>query len=470
MNKKRSWVSLSTAESQIFVVLVSAFVVLLIGSTIYQVANNRTAEEQARSEYTAKTVAFRLLNLDRMRPEEMAGYVETLSTCNDGFTVTPKPFAPPAQTEVAGDIQRFIVASLETVSDSMSLHKSMDDVSVAQATFDREDFAFAKCDPGEIDFPTDGLVISVRLETGEWFNLSVTEQEFEFDGEAVYSAAWIGLFFLLVSMIALLFVRRLTHPLSSLTKAVSRFGTNLEVEEVKERGPADIRHAIRRFNAMQHEVRDEVKRRTQMLASVGHDIRTPLTALRVKAELIENDEAREEIIASIEKMERITASALDYVRGESRSEPKQFVDLRALIESECSEFEELGERVHFQGEDNLHYHCRPIALARAIRNLIDNAVKYGGSASVSLIRDADHIEIRVLDEGPGIPDDKIADVFDPFIRLSEGRESDQGSLGLGLAIAKAIVDGHDGTLRLEPNQPNGLSAIIQLPFRRRGAS
>lgn len=181
---------------------------------------------------------------------------------------------------------------------------------------------------------------------------------------------------------------------------------------------------------MQREVRDEVKRRTQMLASVGHDIRTPLTALRVKAELIENDEVREEIVASIEKMERITASALDYVRGESRSEAIQNVDLRALIESECSEFVELGKEVRFRSEDNLHYYCRPIALARAVRNLIDNAIKYGGSADVELINGDQYIQIIVVGDGPGIPDDKLTHVFDPFTRLSAARESEQGGLVL----------------------------------------
>lgn len=460
----RSRFSLSSTEYQIFLILVLAFVVLLIGSTAYQVTQNRTAEEWAKSDFTVKTIAINLISLDRMRADEMQGFVETISSCDNGFTVTDEPYAPPEQTKVTQDIQRFIVSGLETTVRSLSLDKSLDDISVASATFTEKDFAFAKCEPGEFDFPMDGIVISVRLKSGEWLNLSVSEQKFEFGDESFSSAIQIGLFFLLVGVAALFFIRRLTRPLSNLTNAVSRFGTNLEVEDVEERGPADIRKAIGRFNAMQREVRDEVKRRTQMLASVGHDIRTPLTALRVKAELIENHEARTEIITSIAKMERITASALDYVRGESRSEPKQYVDLRALIESECSEFEELGQKVRFKGEDNLHYHCRPIALARAIRNLIDNAIKYGGSADVELVKGDEFIQIRVLDEGSGITDDQLANVFDPFTRLSEARESAQGGLGLGLAIAKAIVDGHDGVLRLEPNEPKGLSAVVELPF------
>ena len=188
----------------------------------------------------------------------------------------------------------------------------------------------------------------------------------------------IGFLFFIVGAAAFLFIRRLTRPLSFLTDAAARFGSDLEVDELDERGPADIRQAIRSFNVMQREVNDEMTRRTHMLAAIGHDIRTPLTALRVKAEFINDPDVKGDVIRSIKKMERITASALDYVRGESRSEEKQNVDLRALIESECSEFEELGEEIRFSGEQELHYRCRPIALARAVRNLIDNAVKYGG--------------------------------------------------------------------------------------------
>ena len=466
MKEQRSRFSLGTAENQILVILVSAFVILLIASTVYQVSQNRTAEEWAQSEYTGKTVAFRLLNLDRMRPEEMQGFVDATSSCNEGFTVTDEPYAVPSNTQEANDIRRSIATHLEKMSGFVSFDKSMNDIFVANATFTERDFAFAKCDAGEIEFPIDGIVISMQLRTGEWLNLSVTEQRFEFGGESIYSAIRLDFFFLLVGIIALFFVRRLTRPLSRLTQAVSRFGTNLEVEEVEESGPVDIRKAIRKFNTMQREVRDEIKRRTQMLASVGHDIRTPLTALRVKAELIENEEARDDIIAGIEKMERITASALDYVRGESISESKQHVDLRALIESECSEFEELGHQVSFEGESDVHYDCRPIALARAIRNLIDNSVKYAGSADVELVKGDECIEIWVLDSGPGIPDDQRAKVLNPFTRLSEARESDQGGLGLGLAITKAIVDGHDGVLKLERNGPKGLKASIQLPFDR----
>lgn len=466
MTQRRPKFSLGTAENQILFILVSAFVVLLAASLIYQLSQNRSAEEWARTESTGKTVAVRLFHLDLMRPEEMQGYVDAASYCSEGFTVTPQPYAPPTDTEKTRAIQRFIATSLEETSGFMSLGKSMEDISVANATFSESDFSFDKCAPDRFDLPMEGIVISARLDNGQWFNLAVTERKFKWDAASVFSAMRFNLFFLGVGIIALLFIRRLTQPLSRLTKAVSRFGTNLEVQDVEESGPEDIRNAILRFNTMQREVRDEVKRRTQMLAAVGHDIRTPLTALRVKAELIENDEARDDIIAGIEKMERITASALDYVRGESRSESKQYVDLRALIESECSEFEELGHHVYFKCASDVNYHCRPIAMSRAIRNLIDNAVKYAGNADVELRIADECIEISVRDTGPGIPEHQRTEVLDPFTRLSKARESEKGGLGLGLSITKAIIDGHDGALKLYANEPNGLKVVIRLPFPR----
>lgn len=463
MNKNRFPFSLSTVENQIFAIMGATFIVLLTGSVIYQVSQHLNVVDEAKSDSAINAIILRMSILERIKPEELQSFIAEASTCHKGFTVTKEPYLPHAGSPIANDIRDFVAEELSR----FNYEKSKNDISIARTDLPRGDFSYAKCGPGEFDYPLDGIIISVRMNTGDWVNLEIHAHKFEFGGDSLFATLRIYLFFIVVGLVALFFIRRFTKPLSNLAQAASKFGNDLQVDEIEENGPADIRHAIRSFNTMQREVRDEMKRRTQMLASVGHDIRTPLTALRVKAELIENDEAREEIIASIEKMERITASSLDYVRGESRSEPKQYVDLRALIESECSEFEELGEKVHFEGEDNLHYHCRPIALARAIRNLIDNAIKYSGSADVELIKGDEHIQIRVLDQGPGIPDDQIADVFDPFIRLSDARESEQGGLGLGLAIAKAIVDGHDGVLRLEPNQPKGLKAIIQLPFGQR---
>lgn len=453
-NRRSRW-ALDTLEKQIFAILAFVITALFIGAVIYQYTQHLNVAQEAKSDQTVSAITFRLSIVEQMTPEEIQEFVANKSICHKGFSVSEAPYGSHAESPEADDIREFIAEEMQ---------RPPEDISVSYDDFSEDDFAYSKCEPGEFDHPVAGIVVSARMENGQWLNIEVHAHKFELIGDELVPTLRIILFLFLVSAAALLLIRRLTRPLSKLTEAASRFGSDLEVEEVEETGPIDIRQAIQSFNTMQREVRDEIKRRTHMLAAVGHDIRTPLTGLRVKAEFIEDEEIRDDIIKSIQKMERITESALDYVRGESRSEPKQNVDLRALIESECSEFEELGETVTFSGNQPINYRCRPVALGRAIRNLIDNAVKYGGSATVDLSKGDDTIELRVLDEGPGISEHRISEAFDPFTRLSQARESKKGGFGLGLSIAKAIVDGHDGTLSLEPNAPQGLIAVVRLPL------
>ena len=455
MTSKRFRLSLDTLENQIFAVLAFVLIALLIGTVIYQLTQHRNVEQEAKSDQVVSLVKFRFPIVERIKPEELQDFVAATSICHKGFSISDVPYSAGTNTPQADEIHAFFIERLR---------RPKEEVFVTLTDFSKDDFAYGQCKPGEFDFPVAGVVVSVKMASGQWLNTEIHAHKFELLGDQLVATLRIIGFFLLVGAAALVLIRRLTRPLSKLTKAASNFGSDLKVEEIDEVGPSDIRQAIRSFNTMQREVHDEVTRRTQMLAAVGHDIRTPLTGLRVKAELIEDEQTRDDIISSIRKMERITESALDYVRGESRSESKQKVDLRALIESECSEFEELGETVTFSGDETIRYHCRPVALGRAIRNLIDNAVKYGGGAEVELIKGDESIEIHVLDEGPGISDHRRSQAFDPFTRLSQARESAKGGFGLGLSIAKAIVDGHDGTLKLESNTPKGLIAVIELPL------
>ena len=452
---KRSLLLFNRVESQIFAVLAVTMLALFGGMIASQIMSHRDAVDWATSDYAIKRIALKLPLIDSISPEDLDDYVATGSTCHDGFSVTNEPFTPQSNSVTASKIRAWMADNLE---------RPLSEIVVARTKFTRSDFAYSQCGEDEFDFPVPGVVVSVQLKSGAWLNTDFHGEKYRITDRTVREMSRISFLFFIVGVAGYFFIRRLTRPLSALTDAASRFGNDLEVEELDERGPADVKHVIRSFNVMQREVKDEMTRRTHMLAAVGHDIRTPLTALRVKAELIKDPDVKGDIIHSIKKMERIAGSALDYVRGESRSEEKQNVDLRALIESECSEFEELGERVAFSGEQKLHYRCRPIALARAVRNLIDNAVKYGGGANVEILKSEDVIEIRITDEGPGLPAEQIEQAFDPFKRFSDARESGQGGFGLGLSIAKAIVQGHDGDLQLKPNTPSGLCAVIRLPI------
>ena len=452
---KPSFFTLNRVESQIFAILAVTILILFGGMMLSQIMSHRDAVDWAKSDYAFKKISLKLPLIDTIKPADLDAYVATGSTCHDGFTVTQAPYTLHSNSAITSEIRALM---------ARRLRRPESEIAVARAKFGRSDFAYSQCDDGEFHFPLDGVVISVRLESGAWLNSDFHAEKFRIAGRTFNEMSRIGFLFVFVGAAAFFFIRRLTQPLSTLTDAASRFGSDLEVEELEERGPADVKYVIRSFNEMQREVKDEMTRRTHMLAAVGHDIRTPLTALRVKAELIRDPDVKGDIIRSVNKMERIASSALDYVRGAARSEEKQNVDLRALIESECSEFEELGEQVEFSGAQELHYRCRPIALARAVRNLIENAVKYGSAANVEITKSDTFIEVRITDEGPGLPEEQFEQAFEPFKRLSDARESDQGGFGLGLPIAKAIVQGHDGNLQLKPNTPSGLCAIIQLPL------
>ncbi|MGH8177092.1 MAG: ATP-binding protein [Steroidobacter sp.] len=443
-------------EGQMVAILALSLLVLFAALIIIEILEHDTAIETAESSRTADRLKSLYPVLESIGSEDLPVLLDLASSCHAGYTVTQAPFRQDRSTVETRRLRKRIAGELALDAERLS---------VGHARLARDDFSYEKCSPAEIDLPVEGIVISVELRSGKWLNVEVHPHERHLREKIDWMMRASGAF-IFVGGIAIFFMRRLSKPLNSLTLAARRFGEGLQVSELMEDGPVDLRRAIRSFNRMQQQVTDEVAKRTNTLAAISHDVRTPLTALRVKAELIDNADVRRDLISSINKMEEITASALEFLRGQSRSEPMRPVDLSALLESECLDFEEVGRNAAFVGAHNVHHTCRPDALARAVRNLIDNAVKYGNGALVALRADSEFVYISVADNGPGIPADKMNRALEPFERLSQARESSQGGFGLGLAVAKAISEGHDGELILAANEPRGLIATIRLPVRR----
>jgi signal transduction histidine kinase len=445
-----------SSEGQLMTILAVALLALFATMIALEFVEHDTPIEAAADTHTLERLKRLVPVLQRIDGERVHDVVGLASSCHAGYSVTDAPFGTTAHTE---DTYRLA----QSLSGALSLASQR--VEAGHARLTREDFSYRRCGPWEIDLPIDGIVISVQLQSGRWLNAEVHPHEWHFrqklDWMLKVSAA-----FVFVGAVALFFIRRVGRPLNQLTAAARSFADGMEATEVAEDGPIDLRRAIRSFNTMQREVAGEMARRTQTLAAISHDVRTPLTALRVKAEMVEDAAVRGSLIAGIERMERITTSALEYLKGESRGEPMRRVDLSALLESECAEFEELGDDVAFVGEHAVQHTCRPEALARAVRNLIDNAIKYARSARVSLRRAPGSVDIVVADNGPGIPQDKLQLATEPFERLSDARDSERGGFGLGLAIARAIAEGHEGQLVLAKNEPSGLVATIRLPAGR----
>ncbi len=257
--------------------------------------------------------------------------------------------------------------------------------------------------------------------------------------------------------------RRISRPLAALTLAAERFGPGDGGEPVAESGPHDVVRLIAAYNALRLRVVAMLDEKDRMLGAIGHDLRTPLAALRVRIESVENETDRARMADTIAEMNRTLDDILSLARLGRPSEPLIETDLAALVDAVVEDFRDLDADVTFIDSERVPIRLRPSLMRRAVRNLIENAVKYGKSAAVKVISFPDRVEISVTDQGPGIPLDKMAAVFDAFTRLETSRNRETGGIGLGLALARAIVREAGGDVLLGNAPRGGLIATILLP-------
>jgi signal transduction histidine kinase len=256
--------------------------------------------------------------------------------------------------------------------------------------------------------------------------------------------------------------RRVARPLSQLAASASEAARGGAAARVPEEGPEDVRRAAHAFNAMTDQVTRTLERQRQLLSAVGHDLRTPITAMRISAEFIKDEELRQNLQKNLEELQELTEAVLTAARG-AGWENKRKIDLAATIESLCSDLEDMGKPVTWESRAAAPFLGRPAELRRAVRNIVENAVAYGKAAHVKLIDDPAHYDVIVEDEGPGIPEAERGRVFEPFVRLEASRSGETGGSGLGLTLAKAVAEGHGGTIILENRSQGGLRAILRLP-------
>jgi len=259
---------------------------------------------------------------------------------------------------------------------------------------------------------------------------------------------------------------RVSRPLSALAYASDEVARGRTAPRLKVRGPDDIRLAAEAFNAMSDRVTRTLESQRQLLSAVGHDLRTPLAAMRITAEFVEDGEVRERLARNIEELQSLTEAVLSAARA-GPGEEKRRVDLAALIESVCDDLVELGMPVEVNITGSAPCLCRPSEIRRATRNLIENAARYGGEARVSLATEGESFVVTVNDNGPGIPEDKLEEVFEPFVRLEASRNAATGGAGLGLTLARSIAKEHGGDVVLENRYVGGgvagLKASLRLP-------
>lgn len=273
----------------------------------------------------------------------------------------------------------------------------------------------------------------------------------------------------LVAVIAFI-LRRITRPLAALTTRMDHFAqTRDPAGQVPPEGPDDVRHLITAHNALEHRVANLLNEKDVMLGAIGHDLKTPLAALRVRIETVADDTERTKMAATIEDITRTLDDILSLARVGRPSDPREAVELSALVAQVCEEFEDMGKAVTFPGAARVVVSLRATWVRRALRNLISNALRYGQVARVAIGRDTAMIVIAVEDDGPGIPAADLARLLEPFTRGDPSRNSATGGAGLGLTLAHAIAEQHGGSLtlsnRLSPaGTINGLTASLRLPL------
>ena len=276
----------------------------------------------------------------------------------------------------------------------------------------------------------------------------------------------LGALALVLSAVLYAVTRTITRPLDELARAADEVGRGATTTPLKERGARELLRATRAFNSMQERLRRYLDSRTQVLAAMSHDLRTPLTRLRLRVESIDDDDLRQRCVEDLDEMSNMIRGALGVFRGLNDEETAVPVDINALARELQRQHAELGGEVNIVGEAESTYPARPLALKRCLGNLVQNAIRHGVRATIR-IEDGKQLVLRVLDEGPGIPEDMLEKVFEPFFRLEASRNRDTGGTGLGLSIARDIAQAHGGTLTLRNRAEGGLAATLTLP---RGAA
>lgn len=304
--------------------------------------------------------------------------------------------------------------------------------------------------------------LAVRLHDGTWMRIA-DETPSARQGWPRLLLLQLGLLLAAAILVSLYAVSRVTRPLALFAEAARALGRDIRRPPLPETGPTEVRRAAHAFNRMQQRLVGFIDNRVRMLAAISHDLKTPVTRLRLRAELLGDDNLRSQINTDLDEMDAMLTGTLAYLRGEGSGEQAQQVDVDALVASVAADAQDLGREVSTHGKANAPYPARPHALRRCLDNLVENAVRYGGSAEITVEERPGELVIRVADHGPGLPENELERVFEPFYRVEGSRNRETGGTGLGLASARDVAEAHGGTLTLANRRRGGLEATLALP-------
>lgn len=303
----------------------------------------------------------------------------------------------------------------------------------------------------------------IQLPDASWLLFSSPERSWGLDiGTRIAIIIALGL--IATVLVAWLATQQLAKPLQRFASAARRFGGDLRAPPIKVEGPDEIRQAIIAFNTMQAQIQHYISERTHMLASISHDLRAPLTRMRLRSEFMEDFDHQGKLIRDIEEMQSMINAALAFFREDTQPEQSTAFDLSELLQTIIDDYRDQNIAIDFHGPAHLVYEGRPLGIKHVIVNLLENAEKYAQQPAITLSSDGYSVCIDVSDEGPGIPEASLQRVFDPFFRLETSRNRETGGVGLGLSAARAIVREQGGELTLSNRSSGGLQARVELPL------
>jgi signal transduction histidine kinase len=310
--------------------------------------------------------------------------------------------------------------------------------------------------------PASAYFLSVQLRDGSWLVFSVPNRSWGISKKQRW-AVWLTLVTASIATVSAIATRRLVRPIKEFTEAIVRFGVNPQTPALVESGPQEFRDVTRAFNTMQAQIQKFVAYRTMMLAAISHDLRTPLTRIRLRGELIDDEMQQAKLFKDVDEMKTMVDGALAFFRGDADEEATTTFDLAGVLQTIANDYADQGVEVGYVGPAHADYCGRPFGLKRAVTNLVDNAVKYATPPEIQLCCLEKFVTVAVRDRGPGIPPDSLTRVFAPFFRVDGSRNRATGGVGLGLTAAQAIVSGHGGDIILCNQPAGGLEALVTLP-------
>jgi len=435
-------------HGRLFLILLVGIIVTAAGTVLVTHSRQQELFERVRTQHLASEITELLDTLDKTPLPERDDFLHTQHGMGIHGRLEHNSARPPGRDE---DLEEAIRQRRSDVTVEAGLP--------AASVCGDEEMRRPRHSPGPLQCQ------HVHITLPDSYELTLT---IPLRGQIPPSPVWsaLVLFAICIGLLAWLVARIATRPLRQLADAADKLDISRAVEPLSEQGSNEVRVATRAFNRMQKRIYEDVRERTGMLAAITHDLQTPLTRLRLRLEKLPDEELRNKLVGDMQAMQQMLQEGLELARSLDTGETTQLLDLDSLLDSLCSDAAEAGQNVKYLQRTGVQLKAQPLALRRAFSNLLDNAVKYGQRADVSLNLDARQCHVYIRDFGPGIPPELLEKVFTPFFRIEHSRSRGSGGTGLGLSIARNIVLRHNGELTLTNHPSGGLQVHVVLPLSR----